>query len=58
MGLGSLAAGYRDHLVVAADPTAALGALAAVQAAAEALTFNPNEELLLLSLALKLPSTI
>ncbi len=56
MGLGSLAATYRDELVVTADPDHALQALAAIQAAAEALTFNPNEELLLLSLALGLPS--
>ena len=58
MGLGSLAAAYRDHLVVASDPTAPLRALAAVQEAAEALIFHPNEELLLLSLALKLPSLV
>ncbi len=56
MGLGSLAAAYRDELSVAADPTAALTGLAAIQKAAEALVRNPNEELLLLSLALRLPS--
>ena len=56
MGLGSLAAAYRDELAVAADPQAALAGLAAIQEAAEALVRNPNEELLLLALALRLPS--
>lgn len=56
MGLGSLAATYRDELAVAADPAAALAGLAAIQEAAEALVRNPNEELLLLALALRLPS--
>lgn len=55
LGLGALAGVYRDELVVAADPTVALAGLAAVQDAAEAIVFNPNEELLLLGLALKLP---
>jgi hypothetical protein len=56
MGLGSLAATYRDELLVTSDPTGAMAALTAIQAAAEALVFNPNEELLLLALALELPS--
>jgi len=56
LGLAALAGVYRDELVVASDPTQALAGLAAVQEAAEALEFNPNEELLLLSLALQLPS--
>ncbi len=56
MGLGALAGTYREELVVAADPTVALAGLAAVQATAEALVRNPNEELLLLALALKLPT--
>ena len=56
MGLGALAATYRDELTVVHDPTAALAGLAAIQEAAEALTFNPNEELLLFALALRLPS--
>lgn len=56
MGLGSLAAAYRDELVAAADPSAALAGLAAIQDAAEALERNPNEELLLYALALQLPS--
>lgn len=55
MGLGSLAATYRDELVVAADPVAALAGLAAIQEAAEALLRNPNEELLLYALAVRLP---
>lgn len=55
LGLGALATVYRDELVVAADPTAALAGLAAVQRVAESIEFNPNEELLLLSLALELP---
>lgn len=56
LGLASLAGVYRDEMAVAADPDASLTALAAVQEAAEALVFNPNEELLLLALALRLPS--
>ncbi|MCU1358271.1 MAG: holB [Acidimicrobiales bacterium] len=58
MGLGSLAATYRDELVVAADPGPALQALEAIQLAAEDIIRNPNEELQLLALALKLPSLI
>lgn len=56
LGFAALAAVYREELGVAADPTAALAGLAAVQETAEALLYNPNEELLLLALALKLPS--
>lgn len=56
MGLGALAAAYRDELAVTADPTAAIGAVAAIHEAAENLVRNPNEELLLLALALRLPS--
>jgi len=56
MGLGSLAASYRDELVVTSDPADSLTGLAAIQEAAEALLHNPNEELLLLALALRLPS--
>jgi DNA polymerase-3 subunit delta' len=58
-GLGALAARYRDALV--ADPGArgardlAL-AVDAITAAAEALTRNPNESLLLQSLLLRLPT--
>lgn len=55
MGLGALAAAYRDEMAVAADPTLALGALDLIQETAEAITYNPNEELLLLNLALRLP---
>jgi DNA polymerase-3 subunit delta' len=56
LGLGALAAAYRDELVVASDPGPALGALAAIQEVAERLIRNPNEELQLLALALRLPS--
>lgn len=56
MGLGAVAGTYRDEMAVAADPHHALAGLAAVQAAAEALTYNPNEELLLISMAIALPS--
>jgi len=56
MGLGSLAGTYRDELLLASDPTPSLEALEAIQAAAEALLRNPNEELLLLALALRLPT--
>lgn len=55
LGLAAVAGVYRDELLVAADPAAALEGLAAVQATAEAIEFNPNEEMLLLSLALRLP---
>jgi len=56
MGLGALAATYRDEMAVAADPSASLGALDAIQEAAERLIRNPNEELQLMALALQLPS--
>lgn len=55
LGLGALAATYRDELAVVADPTAALAGLAAIQRTAEHLQHNPNEELLLVALALDLP---
>lgn len=55
LGLGALAGVYRDEMVRAEDPTAALAGIAAVQAAADALLFNPNEELLLLGLAMAIP---
>ncbi|QXC59288.1 hypothetical protein KSP35_12820 [Aquihabitans sp. G128] len=56
MGLGSLAATYRDELAAADDPSAALAGLEAVHQAVEDLLFNPSEELYLLALALKLPT--
>ena len=56
MGLGALAGAYRDEMAVAADPTAALGALEAIQETAERLEHNPNEELQLIALALRLPT--
>ena len=56
MGLASLAATYRDELLVAVDPGPALAGLAAVHAAVEHLLLNPSEELYLLALALDLPT--
>ena len=56
MGLGALAAAYRDEMAVAADPTSAIAALEAIQETAERLEFNPNEELQLIALAIRLPS--
>jgi hypothetical protein len=43
-------------MAVAADPSAALGALEAIQETAERLEFNPNEELQLIALAIRLPT--
>ena len=56
MGLGALAATYRDEMAVVADPSAAIGALEAIQETAERLEFNPNEELQLIALAIRLPT--
>jgi DNA polymerase-3 subunit delta' len=56
MGLGALAGAYRDEMAVAADPSAALAALEAIQDMAERLEFNPNEELQLIALAVRLPT--
>ncbi len=56
LGLAALAGTYRDELRVAADPSDAVRAIDAIQEAAEAITYNPNEELLLVALALRLPS--
>ncbi|WP_426571015.1 ATP-binding protein [Aquihabitans sp. McL0605] len=58
MGLGALASAYRDELAVAADPKVALEALAAIQDTAERLEFNPNEELQLIALAVRLPGLL
>ncbi len=55
MGLASLATTYRDEMATAADPAPALVALEAIQDTAERIIFNPNEELLLIDLALRLP---
>jgi hypothetical protein len=68
MGLGELAHTYRDHMVAAAAvPALAAGpdeaaridgaarALAALNGALDALVRNPNEELLLQALLLRLP---
>lgn len=49
-GLATMARAYRDRLAVAGDPTAYLDALDAIGAAAEAITRNPNEALLLQAL--------
>src|SRR5699024_6137970 len=55
LGLAALAGVYRDALGSGVDPTSALAGLDAVQEAAGRLMWNPNEELLLLSLVLNLP---
>ena len=58
LGLAVLARAYRDEMASAspdADRDPHLGALDAIQAAAEALIRNPNEELLLLGLLSGLP---
>jgi DNA polymerase-3 subunit delta' len=52
-GLATLAGTYRDAL--AAGGTGLAGAVAAIDAASEALTRNPNEPLLLQALLLRLP---
>ena len=55
-GLATLAAVYRDALAAGAgDDRANIAAVAAIQAAAEAMVRNPTEALLLQSLLLKLP---
>ena len=54
LGLGQLARAYRDELAVAADPSGPLRAIAAIQEASELLIRNPNEELLLTNLFLRL----
>lgn len=54
LGLAALARAYRDELRAAEDDRY-LDALAEIQAAAEALIRNPNEELLLLGLLATLP---
>ena len=54
LGLATLAAVYRDEMVVAADPAPHLESLAAIHDAYGALTFNPNEQLLLVAMFLRL----
>ena len=56
MGLAALGGAYRDEMAVAADPTASIEAISAIQATAEHLIRNPNEELQLMALALRLPT--
>lgn len=58
LGLATLARTYRDELAVAAHPESLLEGLAAIQDAAENLVRNPNEELLLQALFLRLPALI
>lgn len=55
MGLATLARAYRDHLATVADPEPLLAAEAAIQDVAEELIRNPNEELMLQALLLRLP---
>ena len=55
-GLATLAGAYGDGLAGdAADPRACMAAVAAIQAAAEAMVRNPTESLLLQDLLLRLP---
>jgi len=54
-GLAVLAGAYRDAALAPRPPTGTLQALAAIQAAAEAMERNPNELLLLQALLLRLP---
>lgn len=54
-GLGVLAGRYRDELTAAAGPVPLVEAQRAIHAALDDLVRNPNEELLLLGLVLKLP---
>lgn len=55
LGLSSLAASYRDELVVSADPARPIEGLDAIRQAEADLRFNPNEELWLTALVLRLP---
>ena len=55
-GMAEAMRAYRDEMAVAADPSAALAALEAIQDTAERLEFNPNEELQLIALAVRLPT--
>ncbi|MCB1029750.1 MAG: hypothetical protein KDA95_00345 [Acidimicrobiales bacterium] len=55
MGLGVLAGTYRDEMLVATDPTAAISAIESIQALAQELVRHPNEEIQLIALALRLP---
>lgn len=55
-GLAALVARYRDALADGTDPEAFLAAADAVQSLADALVFNPNENLQLHALFVALPS--
>ena len=58
LGLATLARAYRDELAVSSRPAPIIEALGAIHAAAEALIRNPNEELLLQGLLVRLPMLI
>ncbi|HVX16683.1 MAG TPA: hypothetical protein VHA73_01510 [Acidimicrobiales bacterium] len=58
LGIATLSRVYRDELAVSSRPSELLDGLAALHAAAEALVRNPNEELLLQALLLRLPSLV
>lgn len=58
LGLATLARTYRDELAVSSRPGPALDALRAIQGASESLIRNPNEELLLQGLFLRLPPLV
>ena len=56
LGLSALAGTYRDEMLVAADPAPSMAGIDAVRSAETDLAFNPNEELWLTALALRLPT--
>jgi DNA polymerase-3 subunit delta' len=58
LGLAAVAATYGEELRVAADPSAAIAAVKALEETVESIIFNPNEELMLLALALRLPPLV
>jgi DNA polymerase-3 subunit delta' len=58
MGLASLAGTYRDELLVSSSPQPLIDALDAITATNDRFTFNANEELQLVALALKLPPLV
>jgi DNA polymerase-3 subunit delta' len=55
LGLATLAAVYRDHLLTTRDPAPVAEAISRITAGAEALIRNPNEALFLEALFLRLP---
>lgn len=56
MGLTALARTYRDELAVSSDPAPLIAAVEAIDDLGERLIRNPNEELQLVALALRLPT--